>query len=246
VRRGVDPTGFALLAFGGAAGLHVTAVARQLSMRRVIVPRVASVLSAWGMLASDIRYEVTRTHIGDAALLQAAGLRDLYAGMEAEGRARLKKSFDGPIRASRSADMRYGEQIFEINVPLDDVDWTSERLAEAVAERFHRRHEELYTYAQPGHEVVLVNARTAVIGELPALPREPLLEVRGASEPMRRQHVFLGGGWRDVPVFAFEALSTGQEIAGPALVEGVTTTVLLGDGDRARATEHGWLDVALE
>ena len=65
VRRGVDPRRFALLSFGGAAGLHVTDVARQLDLTRVVVPRVAAVLSAWGMLATDLRFEVSRTHIGD-------------------------------------------------------------------------------------------------------------------------------------------------------------------------------------
>src|SRR6185369_11593516 len=69
VRRGVDPRRFALFAFGGAAGLHGTEIARQLGLARVIVPRVASVLSAWGMLATDLRFELSRTHIGDARAL---------------------------------------------------------------------------------------------------------------------------------------------------------------------------------
>ncbi len=243
VRRGVDPTGFALLAFGGAAGLHVTAVAKQLSMRRVVVPRVASVLSAWGMLASDIRYEVARTHIGDSATLDDAKLRQLFDGMESEGRARLSETFSGPVRISRSADMRYGEQIFEINVPLDGLDWAAVGLAGRIAERFHARHEELYTYSQRGNEVVLVNARTAVIGALPALPEEPLLAARAPSSPARQQRAWIDGAWREIPVYRFEALSPAQEIAGPALVEGETTVALIGPADRARVTPHGWLDI---
>ena len=71
VRRGVDPRKFALLTFGGAAGLHVAEVARQLEIKRVIVPRVAAVLSAWGMLATDLRFEVSRTHIGAGARITA-------------------------------------------------------------------------------------------------------------------------------------------------------------------------------
>lgn len=244
VRRGIDPTGFALLSFGGAAGLHAVDVARLLSMRRVIIPRVASVLSAWGMLASDIRYEISRTHIGDEAALEAEGLRGLYADMEDEGRKRLGATFAGPVRVSRSADMRYGEQIFEINVPLDTIDWSSPKLVEAIANRFHERHEELYTYSQRGNEVVLVNARAAVIGELPALPQEPTLSAERATAPIRHQRVHLGR-WLEVPVFSFETLACSQEIPGPALVEGVTTTVLVGEGDVARVTEHGWLDIAV-
>ncbi len=120
VRRGVDPRRFALLAFGGAAGLHVTALARQLELGRVIVPRLAAVLSAWGMLTSDLRYEIARSHVGDASQLDADALRRLYAEMEAEGRERLAAAgFAGEVRIQRSADMRYGEQIFEVAVDLD-------------------------------------------------------------------------------------------------------------------------------
>ena len=85
VRRGVDPRRFALLSFGGAAGVHVTAVARQLDLTRVVVPRLAPVFSAWGMLASDLRYEIVRTHIGDASALDAGSLDALYKEMEAQG-----------------------------------------------------------------------------------------------------------------------------------------------------------------
>ena len=176
VRRGVDPRRFAILAFGGAAGLHVTAIARQLGLGRVVVPRLAAVLSAWGMLTSDLRYEVARSHVGDASRLDAAALRQLYDELEAEGRRRLAAaSFDGPAQVQRSADMRYGEQIFEVNVALDGIDWAAPDLLEQLAAAFHHRHEELYTYAMPDQEAVLVNARVAVIGALPDPPREPAL-----------------------------------------------------------------------
>jgi N-methylhydantoinase A len=81
VRRGIDPRRFSLLAFGGAAGLHVTDVARRLSIGRVAVPRLAAVLSAWGMLATDLRCELVRTHIGDAQGVTAAEMRRLFARM---------------------------------------------------------------------------------------------------------------------------------------------------------------------
>ncbi|HXJ77866.1 MAG TPA: hydantoinase/oxoprolinase family protein, partial [Candidatus Methylomirabilis sp.] len=119
VRRGTDPRRFALLSFGGAAGLHITEVARMLEISRVIVPRVASVLSAWGMLASDLRYELVRTHVGEARTIGAARLRRIFQDMETEGRRRLRKAFGGEVAVRRSVDMRYGEQTFEIHVPLD-------------------------------------------------------------------------------------------------------------------------------
>ena len=112
------------MAFGGAAGLHITEVARLLEIRRVVVPTVAAVLSAWGMLATDLRYELVRTHVSEVARTTPAALRKALRGMEADGRARLA-SFSGPVSVRRSLDMRYGEQIFEITVPLDGVDITA-------------------------------------------------------------------------------------------------------------------------
>jgi len=243
VRRGVDPRRFALLAFGGAAGLHATDVARRLDMRRVVLPRAASVLSAWGMLATDLRYELVESHVGDLRALRPATLRRLFARMETQARRRLGK-FDGEIRTQRAMDMRYGEQVFEITVPLDGVDLESPDPLKDIVERFHERHEALYTYSLRDQDVVLVNARVAAIGTLPALPQEPALPSRAPAAPRSRRRVYLGD-WRDVPVHDLDALAPGQTIDGPAVLEAATTTVLLRASDRATVTPLGWLDIAL-
>lgn len=244
VRRGVDPRNFALLAFGGAAGLHATDIARQLDLKRVVVPRVAAVLSAWGMLATDLRFEIARTHIGDAGALDGAAVKRLYEEMEVEGLARLRGSFNGPARTSRSADMRYGEQVFEITVPLDDVDWSVPDPLPQVVARFHRRHEELYTYSLPEQEAVLVNARAAVSGILSALPQEPDLPPRLPARPRGERRIYLDD-WVPAPVWDFAALAPDQRIAGPAVIEAEMTTVLLRPGDEATVTPQGWLDIVL-
>jgi N-methylhydantoinase A len=252
VRRGVDPRQFALLAFGGAAGVHATDIARQLDLSRVFVPRVAPVLSAWGMLATDLRFEIARTHIGDTNVLDGAAVKRLFDGMEAEGLERLRAGpgsgseagFEGPVRTTRSTDMRYGEQVFEIAVPLDDVDWSVADPLPQIVERFHRRHEELYTYSLPDQETVLVNARVAVSGILSALPQEPTLPELPPTPPRSERRVYLDD-WITAPVYDFDALAPAQRIAGPAIIESAMTTVLLRPGDRAIVTTLGWLDVAL-
>lgn len=245
VRRGVDPRRFALLSFGGAAGLHVTDLARQLEIGRVIAPRVASVLSAWGMLASDLRFEVTRTHVGDMNALNGDALRKLYAEMETEGRARLAEWFDGPVKLQRLADMRYGEQVFEIDVPLDSVDWDAADLMQQVAARFHARHEELFTYALKDQEVVLVNARLAVVGVLPETPDEAPASSGPAVAPKTHRKIYLNG-WIEAPVYDLDLLPAGQEIDGPAIVESETTTALLRHGDHATVTPQRWLDIRID
>jgi N-methylhydantoinase A len=93
-------------------------------------------------------------------------------------------------------------------------------------------------------EVVLVNTRLAVVGELPALPEERALPARPPAAPRRRRRVYLDA-WHDVPVYDLDTVAPGQVVAGPAIVEAATTTALLRAGERATVTPLGWLDVRL-
>jgi len=242
VRRGVDPRAYTLLAFGGAAGLHVTAVAAELGIRRVVVPVAASVLSAWGMLNTDLRIELMRSQPQGGGI-DPAGLRSAFAAMEQEGRARLAW-FNGEVAVRRSADMRYGEQVFEIPVDLDTMDWSAPDLAARIETAFHQAHKALYTYALPDQDVVLVNARASVTGRLPQAAIGGAKAGREAAAPKGRRRAWLDG-WVDVPVFLFEALGSGQTIAGPAVVESETTTVLLRPDEIAVFQADGWLSVEL-
>jgi N-methylhydantoinase A len=204
------------------------------------------------MLATDLRFEVARSHIGDTRTLDGGALKRLFEEMEAEGFARLRASpgsgsgagFDGPARATRSVDMRYGEQVFEITVGLDGVDWTQADPLPQIVELFHRRHEELYTYCLPDQETVLVNARVAVAGILAALPLEPALPKASPAAPRDKRRVYLDN-WVSAPVYDFDALAPAQTLDGPAIVESSMTTVLLRPGERATVTPLGWLDIGL-
>ena len=243
VRRGVDPRRFALLSFGGAAGLHAAELARELELERIIVPTTASVLSAWGMLTSDLRYEVSRTHFETGARSTAAEVRGIFAELEKQAVTRMKSWFDGPIKVERSAEMRYGEQIFEIDVPLDGIDLDSPSLISEIEDRFHRRHEELYTYASRDQEVVFVNARVAAIGAVaaPAATEAAITSSLTCTPRTRRKAHF--GQWIEVPVYALDDLRPGQGLEGPAIVEAETTTVVINTGDRLTVNALGWLDI---
>jgi N-methylhydantoinase A len=245
LRRGVDPRRFALLSFGGAAGLHAAEVARELDIRRIIVPTAASVLSAWGMLTSDLRYEVSRTHYGAGPRIAAEEARALFGQLEQQAAGRLRAWFDGPMTIERSAEMRYGEQIFEIDVALDDLDWDAASLVDQIEDRFHRRHEELYTYASRDQEVVFVNARVAAVGEVSRRGQDerPAPSATACAPRTTRQAFF--GAWRDVPVYALDALQPGHAFDGPAIVEAETTTVVVNASDRVTVNAMGWLDIAL-
>jgi N-methylhydantoinase A len=245
LRRGVDPRRYALLSFGGAAGLHAAEVARELEIKRIIVPIAASVLSAWGMLTSDLRYEVSRTHYGAGARISAEEARRLFAELELEATGRLRAWFGGAMAIERSAEMRYGEQIFEIDVALDGLDWNAASVVDQIEDRFHRRHEELYTYASRDQEVVFVNARVAAIGEVSQRGQDakPVPSASACSPRTTRRALF--DCWREVPVYALDDLRPGHSLIGPAIIEAETTTVVVNEGDKVTVNALGWLDIAL-
>jgi len=141
--------------------------------------------------------------------------------------------------------MRYGEQIFEIDVSLDGLDWNAADLVDRIEDRFHIRHEELYTYASRGQEVVFVNARVAAVGEVARLDSDAKLASSWAAcSPCSKRQAFFGG-WREVLVYALDDLQPGHSLTGPAIIEAETTTVLVDTGDRVTVNALGWLDIQL-
>ena len=244
VRRGVDPRRFGLLGFGGAAGLHVTELARMLDIDRVIVPRMASVLSAWGMLNTELRLETVRTLVGEIDTIDVASFRDLFAAMETDGRQQLSSWFDGAVECRRTAEMRYGEQIFEIDVPLDGIDLDAPDAMAVLKKAFEARHDELYAYHLPAQAPVMVNGRMATVGLLPPLSVRDEPAGDAEAEPSGTREIYLGD-WSAVPVYGFDTLAPGNAVLGPAVIESDTTTVLLRPGDTAHTTPQRWLDIAV-
>jgi N-methylhydantoinase A len=141
--------------------------------------------------------------------------------------------------------MRYGEQIFEIDVALDDLDWTATGLIDQIEDRFHRRHEDLYTYSSRDQEVVFVNARVAAIGQVASRSQDARpAQVSAACTPRTTRQAFFGK-WCEVPVYSLESLTPGQSLEGAAIIEAETTTIVVNAGDRVTVNALGWLEIEL-
>lgn len=244
VRRGVDPRRFALMGFGGAAGVHITALASLLGMGRVLVPRAASVLSAWGMLATELRIELSRSHLAETGTLDMGTVAGVYDALVHQAESTMRGWTDGNVSIRRIAEMRYGEQVHEIAVELGDVDFAAASARDRIKAAFEARHEALYTYHLPDQSPVLVNARVSATGELSMPPEEKVSAGTETAAPTGQRDIHLGG-WMSAPVFDFEQLAPDQVIDGPAVVESETTTVVLRPNDTARVTAERWLDVAV-
>jgi N-methylhydantoinase A len=204
VERGLDPREFALLAFGGAGGLHACALAEELGMETVLIPHAGGVLSALGLAISDLRRDYVRPYLSALDEVDDEEFRNRFEEMESEAADDL----EGPDH-TRRADLRYRGQSFELTVEADSL--------EKLEERFHAAHEQRYGYRMEDESVELVNLRliSTVPIEKPDLD-EP--EPQDDTEAGKREANF-DGEWREVPVLDRETLGKGSEVEGPAIVE---------------------------
>ena len=241
VRRGGDPRNFSLLAFGGAAGLHVGKVARKTGIGTVRLPSAAPVLSAYGMLASDLRYDYAQSFTASLDVVDLNEVRRLADRMADQGAAQLRKQGlgDEDITIRFTADMRYLDQIYEVNVAVPDLTADDGTIRRSWAARFHERYQVLYSYHQLDQEIRLVTLRATVTGKLPSvvLPRKEVSE--SAPDPRKGTRRIFTGTWTEAAVFSADDLAPGTAIEGPAIVESDFTTMLVEAGDRLEVDPYG-------
>jgi len=232
VQRGFDPREFALLAFGGAGGMHACDLATALDVATVIVPRHAGVLSALGMLLADVTRDYSRSLLRPVAGLSEADLAQAVAPLvEEAGRDLRAEGFgEGQIAILQTVDVRYVGQSYEIGVPL----------AAGFRAEFDRRHERLYGYAAPQREAEVVTVRVRAVGRTakPELPRSPHLVSR-LPVPVHVRPVCFGGRWLPSPFFHRDQLGSGMAGHGPAIVAGQDATVVVPPDFHLRVDEVG-------
>ncbi len=247
VERGRDPRRFALVPFGGAGPLHGGALAGLLGMRTIVVPRNPGVLSALGLLATEVRNDYARTSLQKPPDHDRATIAAVYAGLEREAEAWLTAEGISPAarRVRRLADVRYRHQGFEITVPWDEPDLS----VEGLCRRFHEGHRRLYTYALEHAPVEIVTLRVSASGGLRRLSL-PRLAARGRRAPRvraerRRAYFAEAGGWVECPIYDRETLSGSTALIGPAIVEQLDATTVIAPGQRATVDRMGNLVVRL-
>jgi N-methylhydantoinase A len=237
VERGHDPRDFTLLSFGGAGGLHAADLARGLGIPRVLVPPLASTLSAFGMLAADVVKDYTQTVMlpGDTPL---PALEDLFAPLAARGESEVEAEGVAAdrIRVERFIDMRYQGQPYELTVPF------SERLTDD----FHNTHKATFGYSREDASLTLVNLRVRAVGHAdpPQLHPQPLEGEDAGAALLETRLVLFEDGEHATPFYRAEALRPGNLITGPAVIVRADTTVLLGPSDSSRMDGFGnlWIE----
>jgi N-methylhydantoinase A len=257
IERGHDPRQFTLVPFGGAGPLHGVDLADLLGIPRILVPRNPGVLSTVGLLNADVRDDYVRTRIWEGPEFPADEVRAGFEELAASAQLSQGQQAD-PARATfeRSADLRYRGQGFELTVEVPEPTIDPAAMA-ALRERFHAAHERLYGYALRSAPVEMVNLRVTVSVPLPkASPPEiaPQVGSIGAAKVGERQVYFgraFGGsarpgsglGWLQTPRYDRSGFGAGAVVAGPAVLEQVDSTTVLGPGQQATVDRFGNLIV---
>jgi N-methylhydantoinase A len=243
VAKGHDPRDFALVASGGAGPLHVSAIARELNIPKVIVPRFPSHFSALGMLLADERHDLVRTCYCDLGTADFARLLAIHDDMAAQAAIALRHGANATCRGA--LDIRYVGQEFTLPVPVDRV-----RLAAAdrhgIRSAFDTLYDQRYAHHSPEEPVEIVNLRVAMVGKRPTISFPPLHE-KGAAQPVGHRNAYFEDVRRPVncPVYWRDDLSTGNTIDGPALIQEHGTTTVLFAGDCCTVAPSGELAIAI-
>ncbi|MDH3498751.1 MAG: hydantoinase/oxoprolinase family protein [Acidimicrobiia bacterium] len=239
VEEGADPRGAMLVAFGGAGGLHATALARRLDMAGVIVPPLAGVFSAFGLLLAPPRVDTSRSVTVTAET--ASALTDHLRKIRDIAREEFyTDTGHEPIELQLVADTRYVGQAHETPVAVDlATTW------EGLAQRFHDAHQKRNGFARPTDPVEVVTVRAAAIGS-PALTLDDLPGLHPDGDPQRPGREVVDprvGAVERVDVWWRPGLNPGSEIIGPAIIEETDATTYLGPGERMRVHESGAMEI---
>jgi len=234
VQRGYDPRRFTLVVAGGASAVHVCAIADDIGIDQLLVPRDPGVFSAFGMLQTDFRHDFVRTYYRPLAEADSTAMHEAFDEMSAQGAEILgSEGVTGAGVAHQfKMDLRYEGQVHEVELDIVDSDLDESGFA-GIHRKFHETHESIYAYATEDDPVEVVNLRVTSAGETwRADLREPG-SGEGAADgaPKARREVYFGhlGRLVDVPIYESASLVPGQRFAGPAIVEMADTSLVVND-----------------
>jgi len=240
LQKGYDTRDFTLVSFGGAGGLHACELARALLIPRVVVPPNPGMLSALGILRSNVVHDTSLT-----VLMPSPGanvLRHLSEGFQSlEKRIRQQLRDEGfaseNLELERTLDVRYVGQSYELNLPFGND----------FGERFHQLHQQFYGYSNPGLPMEVVNIRVRGSGKYPKVPiaRFPLESEKPSEGAMiQEKKVFFGGRWVPTAFYLRERLRPGNRLQGPAIILEYSSTTIVPDDFAVKIDE--WRNMVME
>jgi N-methylhydantoinase A len=249
VQRGHDPRDYALVAFGGAGPLHAARLAKELEMKRIVVPRNPGIGCALGLLLTDLRANFATTRLATLGDSVIADMAEIFQGLEAQAEHWFAEEKVAPAARTlrRTADLRYHGQNYELSIDVPEGPITTATIA-ALSQGFAEAHKRLYGFVAEGEAVQLVTYRAEAVGFVPKAEFRPQADAGpdASGAIIGRREVWFpeAGGFVDTPVYDREKLKSGNRFAGPAIVEQMDATTVLLPG--MVATVEPYLNLILE
>jgi N-methylhydantoinase A len=245
IGEGYDPRQCALVVAGGAGAVHAAAIARELGIRTLLIPREASVFCAAGMLLSDLKHDYVRTLSGELTSLPRKKIHDSYLEMEAEALRTLSDEGMKPpdIVLSYAVDLKYVGQFHEVTIPFASVTDDFSGLQKS----FDAQHRKLYGYNLPGQPIEALHWRLTAVGrtERPSHRGHGVLRASDQDTAERTRDVVFDGRKVRTKVYEGRELPPQARIEGPAIVEEPTTTIVVPPGSKLRVNEYGDYELSL-
>ncbi len=243
VNRGHDPRDFTLIAFGGGGGMHACALAKELAIKKVVIPKQSGVFSAWGMLLSDLRRDYLQTQIVDLSTEGAAAqLDESLRKLEEKALQEFVAEDIDPARVHflRYGRCRYQNQEHSVEIVLPDGDITADQI-KAIRQRFDADYEREYTYTLDA-PVELVAYHLVAIAEVGKLKPEKLPKTERKLEDavkMQREVDYVEAGIHLATVYDGDALEPGMSFVGPAIIEEAGATTVIPPGLPCHVDDYG-------
>ena len=242
LNRGYDPRDFTLVAFGGGGGMHAVALAQELGMRKVVIPRAADVFSAWGMLMSDLRRDFFVTRLINLRPENAGKIAELLGEVSETALTQFKREGISAkqVRFIRYGKFRYENQEHAVEVQLPGGGISAKAIAK-IAEEFHAAYEREYTYrlSAPVEFVGVHIVAFAEVGKLKPTKLPKTGRKLAAAQKGTRQVDYALEGIHTADIYDGHLLGPGMKFKGPAILETRGTTVVVHPGNKVEIDDYG-------
>lgn len=246
VEKGYDPREFLIIVAGGAGAIHAGEICKELEISMFLVPNVASIFCAAGMLLGDLKHDYIRSYITAFSEIDREYFLNLYSDMKEIGTDTLKKEgvTEENIDFYPILDLRYVGQFHEVQLPADLSDIESFNL-DQIKDAFHKEHNRLFGYSleEEGTEIEMINVRLRTLGktEKPKFlsGTESAVSLDEALKERRQVYIPESNDMREVPVYDGDKPLTGNTIIGPAVIEKVNTSVFISDSYSCTVDDFG-------
>ncbi|EFV76627.1 hydantoinase/oxoprolinase family protein [Cytobacillus pseudoceanisediminis] len=243
VRKGHNPREFSLVAFGGGGSMHAPALAKELGVKKVIVPVASSVFSAWGMLMTDLRHDYIQTYIRRINELNSIELNKEWNSIEVQALKQYQEEgvSEEKVLFTRFADIRYLGQEHTVKVPVPNGEWSDETLKEVV-KRFGDLHEQHYTFKLEGTPAEIVNLHLTAFGKVLKPKMKKINSINSNIQEAYKETrpvYFEEEGWVETKVYSRSLFGKGMEVSGPAIVEEQSASTVIYPGQSLTVDEYG-------